>query len=1081
MTISLKPIPTPTIGSDAHSVGSLAAMLAAITSNLNTLKAAVEAHDVVLDSNPVEYLQETVPAQARVGDKWYETDAPSLDDVQLIKAWVCKTAYTATDGLTLEQKEARFIPASDKNAQDTVASLTSLLDGKASTYQSSDPPAAMDAGDIWIDTTTVSGINQAYVAKADYDYSGGTGAPVAGWTETEIGIHFRISGDKSAQAAAADADGIARSKTVNYLRVNMPGILAQDVTDGLVYEIGDSWTQDVTPYQSYVCYLGYNASDVPSDAGDRVTFLAAHWKAKGDKTAQDAATAAHALADGKITNYRQLTVPTDGDVLDTWFKNFAGVDRDELYTCNATYTAAATSAAYIGLGYGTVEAYRQTFWDQVFDKQSLEAADAAAATANGKTTDWYLNEPPSAAGASDRWMDRDASPIGQYTSLGAYDYLDKDSVTWVTTGTTDDSGANVTLLISDYWEKVSQEDEVTSLTDLANKAESYIDGSKSTFMGLVPPQSSGITYVSGGVVVERPVGIGDTWVKTDLQLVSTAADLSTWHCFRSYTEIDGLTLDGYTGPDRDGSNNLLAPGAVGFNTMNGYNYWVRASDPAAVEAAIDIIALKDGKRSTYIVDSRYSAYPKPTLKASLGGIQLGDIWIDEGDSYKVFKCKQAYSQDGGTFQGVAIPLYVDKATNWLEVSEPEMTAQAILRRSFMDGKRSVYVGTSVPNLGGPANWNAIIGAQVGDLWYNTTTTPPVKYWCSTAYLTGGTISNWTKMDQLPSDPVDAADIARKIYVDTGVATASGLANAASGAAAVAQGDATQALADAATAQGDATTALTALSGSANDSTARTALSGSANDSTARTALSGSANDSTARGLVPTHAALTSGVHGLGEGVTIVGASETQTLTNKTLGTGTVIDFDNVTASNIEVADLKSTAVSTSIATPGVDTKLATEKAVRDAIVAIPVPVPTVDRSNTKVVDITVDNTMPQGSSVSVDMTTGYSFTPNVAYICELWVEVDHSGSNRRQFKITAYRAVYNGPTFFSHWVGTVDMTASVAITQGAFQSTTAITIFSDADFSVVYKMGVVTFKMLSTLGNSLSMSGYSTITEKIYP
>ena len=850
MTVNLKTIPTPTIGSDAHSVSSLAQMLATITSNFNELKTAYDTISSTLASQPTEYLADTVPDQASVGDKWYKTDNPTLSLAESIEAYVCREAYTAGDGLNETQKLSRWKPARDKSSQDTIATLTTLLDGKASMYQSDDPPASMDAGDIWIDINVVSGINQAYVAINDYDYSGSGGTPVAGWTDTEIGNHFRISGDKSAQAAAADADGIARSKTVNYLRSAMPGISAGDITAELEIEIGDSWTEDVAPFQSYVCYSGYLYSEIPADAGDRATFLAAHWKAKGDKVAQDAATAASALADSKISNFRQLTVPDSADILDTWFKNFAGQDRDELYVCNAAYAAQDTADNFATAGYASVELYRLSFWDRNLNKDALDAADSAANIATGKTTDWYLNDPPSAAGAADRWMDRDASPVGQYAILAAYDYSAKTSVTWVTTGTTDDSGDNVTLVISDFWAKVSQEDEISSLTDLADKANAYIDGSRVNYMGISPPQSSGISYTAGGSVTNRPIGVGDTWVKVDLELTSVVDGiLSTWVCIREYQSIAGLTFDGYTAPDRDGSNNLLNPGDAGFNTMNAYNYWAKTQDPVATEAALDIIALKDGKRETYITDSRDAVNGIPNVTAALGGIQLGDIWIDEGNSFNVYKCKQAYSSDEGTFQGVVIPLYEDLATNWLLVSEPELQAQAILRRSLIDGKRKTFVSSTVPNPGGgaPANWDNITGAELGDIWIDTSTTPATKYWCSTAYTSGGTQgTNWTNNDQVGT-PATGFEIANKDYVDTAItnliaaapgaldtlnelaaalgddpnfattvtnsiATAQNTANTAVSNAATAQSTANTAVSNAATAQSTADNASTLLTG-----------------------------------------------------------------------------------------------------------------------------------------------------------------------------------------------------------------------------------------------------------------------------
>lgn len=59
--------------------------------------------------------------------------------------------------------------------------------------------------------------------------------------------------------------------------------------------------------------------------------------------------------------------------------------------------------------------------------------------------------------------------------------------------------------------------------------------------------------------------------------------------------------------------------------------------------------------------------------------------------------------------------------------------------------------------------------------------------------------------------------------------------------------------------------------------------------------------------------------------TAITASSTNTLTNKT------IDADDNTISDLTTSNLKSSAIATSISVSGVDTKLATEKAVRDVI------------------------------------------------------------------------------------------------------------------------------------------------------
>lgn len=83
-----------------------------------------------------------------------------------------------------------------------------------------------------------------------------------------------------------------------------------------------------------------------------------------------------------------------------------------------------------------------------------------------------------------------------------------------------------------------------------------------------------------------------------------------------------------------------------------------------------------------------------------------------------------------------------------------------------------------------------------------------------------------------------------------------------------------------------------------------------------------------------------------------GASDTavllalaQTLTNKTLGTGTVLDVDNATVSNLETDNFKDygggdTAIRTDVRTiagGASDSRLVSEKAVRDAIIANPAP------------------------------------------------------------------------------------------------------------------------------------------------
>jgi hypothetical protein len=102
-----------------------------------------------------------------------------------------------------------------------------------------------------------------------------------------------------------------------------------------------------------------------------------------------------------------------------------------------------------------------------------------------------------------------------------------------------------------------------------------------------------------------------------------------------------------------------------------------------------------------------------------------------------------------------------------------------------------------------------------------------------------------------------------------------------------------------------------------------------------------AAEATARDIaIGVHSDLTSGVHGLGAGVVVVGETSTQTLTNKTISSANntiTIDGDNTTISNLETADFKTGVIVTTVGATGSDTAIPSEQAVREAIAAIPAP------------------------------------------------------------------------------------------------------------------------------------------------
>lgn len=101
----------------------------------------------------------------------------------------------------------------------------------------------------------------------------------------------------------------------------------------------------------------------------------------GIEAALAAAAGAQETADGKIMTYYQTTMPATGSLGDLWFDTD---DNKKLYRHNGT-TFVATDDTRIA--------------------QAITAAAGAQATADGKVTTFYQNDPPTAEGIGDLWVD----------------------------------------------------------------------------------------------------------------------------------------------------------------------------------------------------------------------------------------------------------------------------------------------------------------------------------------------------------------------------------------------------------------------------------------------------------------------------------------------------------------------------------------------------------------------------------------------------------------------------------------------------------------------------------------------------
>lgn len=803
MSITLAPLPLPVIGTDAHSVSTLQPLLNAINANLITLKNAIEGVETTVSASKVEYLQDTVPAQANVGDKWFKTDNPVLASVTRIEGFVNIVAYAVVDGLTTPQKEARWKPQTDEITEQTIIDLQTLVDGKVTTSQGDNPPAAFNFGDIWIQTEAGKQ-NQVHTCKDAYDFSGSGGTPhgasPVAWSSIEISTYFRPSGDPEALGIANLAQGVADGKRASYLRDDMPGV---DLGDALlIFEAGDEWADTDDPaFSTYYCFQGYNGSD--AFLPDLATFQAAHWRLKGDPTARQDALVAHGLADGKTTTFDQLTPPTEAKTLDVWFKNFEAPDddKDELYVNDeGDYDEAFIQAGFLGAGYPTAEAYRLSFWRLITDPNALAAANQAAILAGEKSTNFFSDAPPNVAIAGDTWTETDGIPIRSYICTAGYDYSAQVAPppVWNVNGP---HAPPTDPQISEHWENQAN----PLFEDQAASSRAIVDGKRMTFTGESPPQNSGVTDPTTGLFID--VDVGDLFARVTEDLSDSSPDSFTIYvCYRSYTDIPGLGFVG-TDADRDVNGDLLLPADIGFDEQNAHNYWKQTRDKGAIEFALDIQALKDGKRTVYVSDSREARIQHghsagiPDLSKDAKGIQLGDIWVDVGSvdpvvaqtqidltnpdygldpalgyfrdlpsgqrihQFQVYKCRDAYAYDeadgGDRFQGIIPnpdPLE-GEWYNWLAVDEPELRLQVMRKSAFdNDGVRSIFVTYGVvPNVSvGLPNWEAAIGAKLGDIWIDISVFPakPLRYVCILAYTVGGTLANWKREDSVTTDPGD---------------------------------------------------------------------------------------------------------------------------------------------------------------------------------------------------------------------------------------------------------------------------------------------------------------------------------------
>ncbi len=229
-------------------------------------------------------------------------------------------------------------------------SLQSQIDGKIETwFQATDPNTWPEAdrikhtGDMWYSSST----------KLLKRYDGANNT----WTTIEDQKAI------DAYAAAGNAQTTANSRITTFYGTTTPTALAA----------GDLWIHSGNGNKLYRAAAA-GANEIKTGEWELV-------RDSGIEAALAAAAGAQETADGKIMTYYQTTMPTTGSVGDLWFDTD---DNKKLYRHNGT-TFVATDDSRIA--------------------QAVTAAAGAQATADGKVTTFYQNDPPTAEGIGDLWID----------------------------------------------------------------------------------------------------------------------------------------------------------------------------------------------------------------------------------------------------------------------------------------------------------------------------------------------------------------------------------------------------------------------------------------------------------------------------------------------------------------------------------------------------------------------------------------------------------------------------------------------------------------------------------------------------
>lgn len=661
-------------------------------------KDAKDAQDTADSKGITIYSSSTPAVSAQLPQNlWIDTTG----GININKRWVQGSGWVIVADSRISSTATAVTAAQDKADQ---AFNSAAAKGRTYTQNTTPPVEARLPQNLWIDTSTVSGVSGLYVTKYwEPTAAGGAGA----WVALK---------DKDSKAAQDTAE----AKGITIYSDNAPGASAQvpqnmwiDTTGGI--NIAKRWLQG----------SGWVVAADSRIASNAVAVTAADAKAQ---TALNTAT-------NKTRTYYQNNSPalTGNTFGDTWF------DTDYYNTPNVW-----NGSAWVSAQDGTIA--------------------LAKAAADSKIETWYAATAPAgltSINTGDLWIDSDDGTISRWTGsawvlvndngatrvntkfsdLGIdqtwVDNIESQSDKAITTffgATTPVGAATGDLWLSGVagtpmkrysgtaWD-VFEDPNVQNAYQKASDAEALADAKIKTYAATSAPTGL-LATDAGDLWINTTAGSGaiSRWSGSAWQLVTdngTAAankalsDLginTAWvNSITSQADKAISTFYGAATPTGMAEGDLWLAGTAG-TPMKRYTsgVWTTFEDPnvmAAYQKAADAEALADAKVKTFA----QSAAPTGLLATD-----AGDLWIDTDDG-KVHR----WNGSG----------WIQVVDNGASAANAALTALGINQTwkdaisTQADKAITTFYGTSTP-----------VGMAEGDLWLSGTAGVPMKRYTSNAWV-----------------------------------------------------------------------------------------------------------------------------------------------------------------------------------------------------------------------------------------------------------------------------------------------------------------------------------------------------------